>query len=218
MRLLATLIGITLFIAGCEPKQDFTGIVTEITDGDTLTVVTLDDREIVVRLAEIDTPERGQPFSRVASRALSELAFQKAVTVSYFDTDAYGRTVGRVFAGDIDVSAELVRRGVAWVYRDYARDQSLFALEEQARKAGQGLWGSPEPAVPPWEWRRGARPAQSAPAQLPITRPGGPFSCGSKQYCREMVSCEEARFYLSQCGATTIDGDNDGTPCEAICR
>ncbi|MEX2352884.1 MAG: excalibur calcium-binding domain-containing protein, partial [Gammaproteobacteria bacterium] len=40
----------------------------------------------------------------------------------------------------------------------------------------------------------------------------------SKQYCREMTSCEEARFYLISCGLTRLDGDSDGVPCEAICR
>jgi len=33
-----------------------------------------------------------------------------------------------------------------------------------------------------------------------------------------MVSCEEARRYLSACGLTTrLDGDGDDIPCEALC-
>jgi|OpeIllAssembly_1097287.scaffolds.fasta_scaffold3286294_1 endonuclease YncB( thermonuclease family) len=35
------------------------------------------------------------------------------------DTDKYGRTVGRVYVGDVDANAELVRQGTAWVYRQY---------------------------------------------------------------------------------------------------
>ncbi len=66
-----------------------------------------------------------------------------------------GRAVGRVYAGDIDVNAEMVRIGAAWVYRKYAKDQKLFALEKQARQNGAGLWGLPEAQqVPPWEWRK----------------------------------------------------------------
>lgn len=42
--------------------------------------------------------------------------------------------------------------------------------------------------------------------------------CGSKKYCREMSSCEEAKFYLNNCGVTKIDGDGDGVPCEKLCR
>ncbi|MFV8413694.1 cold shock domain-containing protein [Vibrio owensii] len=40
------------------------------------------------------------------------------------------------------------------------------------------------------------------------------FSCQGKTYCREMVSCDEAKFYLSNCPNVKIDGDNDGIPCE----
>jgi micrococcal nuclease len=60
-----------------------------------------------------------------------------------------------VYVGDLDVNAELVRRGAAWVYRKYAKDPSLFALEAEARRAERGLWGLAEAErVPPWEWRR----------------------------------------------------------------
>ncbi|WP_092998188.1 excalibur calcium-binding domain-containing protein [Thiohalomonas denitrificans] len=33
-----------------------------------------------------------------------------------------------------------------------------------------------------------------------------------------MANCVEARFYLEQCGRDRLDGDEDGVPCEAICR
>ncbi|MCE3028586.1 excalibur calcium-binding domain-containing protein [Salinicola sp. DM10] len=33
-----------------------------------------------------------------------------------------------------------------------------------------------------------------------------------------MRSCEEARYHLTQCGNARLDGDGDGTPCEALCR
>jgi len=42
--------------------------------------------------------------------------------------------------------------------------------------------------------------------------------CRGKKTCREMDSCEEAKFYLNNCGVTTIDGDGDGIPCERLCR
>ncbi|ELA9316681.1 excalibur calcium-binding domain-containing protein, partial [Vibrio parahaemolyticus] len=41
------------------------------------------------------------------------------------------------------------------------------------------------------------------------------FSCQGKTYCSEMVSCNEAKFYLSNCPNVKIDGDNDGVPCES---
>ena len=55
------------------------------------------------------------------------------------DTDRYGRTVGRVYVGNLDVNAEMVKQGAAWVYRQYAKDQSLYRLEEQAKATQRGL-------------------------------------------------------------------------------
>ncbi|MCB1506536.1 MAG: excalibur calcium-binding domain-containing protein [Hyphomicrobiaceae bacterium] len=43
------------------------------------------------------------------------------------------------------------------------------------------------------------------------------FACQDKRYCRQMVSCDEARFYLVQCGVRSLDGDRDGVPCNALC-
>jgi len=206
-----------LLAANACSQPDLHGEVIAITDGDTIRLLTLEKRQVRIRLAEIDTPERGQPYSSRAREALAELVFRKPVTVVYVDTDRYGRTVGRVYVDGLDVNAELVRRGAAWVYRKYARDDSLYRLEDEARTAQRGIWSLPEvQRIPPWEWRRrergGAEPvARSEPG------PGG-FVCGSKTYCREMRSCQEALFHLNECGLARIDGDGDGMPCEKICR
>jgi len=32
-----------------------------------------------------------------------------------------------------------------------------------------------------------------------------------------MSSCEEAKYYLAQCGIKSLDGDGNGTPCEQLC-
>jgi len=195
--------------------QDFSGTVFRVMDGDSLWVRTADGREIEIRLADVDAPERDQPFADAARDALSALVMRKTVEVRFNDTDNYGRIVARLYTDSIDVSAEMIRRGLAWAYRDYLRDQSLLAVEAEARNAARGLWADRQEPVPPWAWRRGQRPA-SRPATPARALPPA-FSCGTKRYCREMTSCEEALFYLQQCGATTIDGDHDGVPCEAIC-
>jgi hypothetical protein len=43
-------------------------------------------------------------------------------------------------------------------------------------------------------------------------------TCGSKRRCKDMLSCEEARFYLTRCGVTSLDRDGDGVPCESLCH
>ncbi|MBB5696348.1 thermonuclease family protein [Muricoccus pecuniae] len=80
------------------------------------------------------------------------------VRVTVQDTDRYGRTVGRVYAGPVDVNAEMVRQGTAWVYCQYSRDAELLRLETEARTARRGLWALPEAQrTPPWEWRAAER-------------------------------------------------------------
>ncbi len=44
------------------------------------------------------------------------------------------------------------------------------------------------------------------------------FSCNRKKRCGQVLSCEEARFQLDQCGNTDLDGNGDGIPCNALCR
>jgi len=107
---------------------------------------------------QIDTPERHQPYGTRARQELAALVFDRAVRVEVEEVDRYGRTVGRVYAGEVDVNAQLVRRGAAWVYRRYSRDPALLPIEAEARAARRKLWALPESQqVPPWEWRRDRR-------------------------------------------------------------
>ena len=77
----------------------------------------------------------------------------KTVTVQFVDRDRYGRTVGVVLLPDgRSLNHELVRAGLAWMYRRYTNNQSLSDLEEEARVARRGLWVDANP-IPPWEWR-----------------------------------------------------------------
>lgn len=131
------------------------GKVVGVHDGDTLTMLDDSKTQIKIRLAEIDAPESRQPYGSRAKQELSELAFGRSAAVQVQDIDRYGRTVGRITVDGVDVNAEMVRRGAAWVYRKYAKDQSLFTIEEQARDAKAGLWALPEAdRMPPWEWRK----------------------------------------------------------------
>lgn len=57
-----------------------------------------------------------------------------------------------------------------------------------------------------------ATPQSAAPAS------NSGFVCGTKTKCGEMTSCEEAKFYLNNCGLTRLDGDKDGIPCESLCK
>jgi len=146
---------ILLLLSTIASAVEVTGTVTAIYDGDTLTLLTADKQQVKVRLSDIDAPERRQPYGNKARQALSALAFGKSATVTVKTLDRYGRTVGRVVVDGVDVNAELVRQGAAWVYRQYSHDAALLDLEQLARDAQRGLWALPESErIPPWEWRK----------------------------------------------------------------
>lgn len=198
------------------------GKVVGVSDGDTLTVLLADKRQAKIRLAQIDAPEKKQDFGQAAKKSLSDMVFGKQVIVEYKDEDRYGRVVGKVLVNGLDVNLEQVKKGMAWVYRQYADDQAYYSAEEVARNQSIGIWSQPS-AVPPWEFRNGGGkgkapevPTISPKVESPKEGSSG-FACEGKRFCREMNSCDEARFYLNQCGVNRLDGDNDGVPCEKLC-
>ena len=62
----------------------------------------------------------------------------------------------------------------------------------------------------------GALALQQVSTPVPAAPTG--FTCNCSKTCPAMASCEEAYFQLNQCGCGQRDGDNDGVPCETICR
>lgn len=150
----------TLFLLAalaCAPAfaQEFSGKVVGISDGDTLTV--LDGRSTTkVRLAEIDAPEKSQAHGQQSKRSLSDMCFGKEAVVEVFDTDRYGRTVGKVSCDGINVNRAQLQAGMAWVYAKYAKDRTLIEVERGAKVARRGLWSDDNP-TPPWEYRKANR-------------------------------------------------------------
>lgn len=219
--------------AAAASAASFSARVVGVTDGDTITVLDEHNAQHTIRLANIDAPERGQPWGNRSKQTLSDMVFGAAITVQPTETDRYGRTIARLTVDGRDINRAMIASGAAWAYRQYLTDPSFIDAETNARRARLGLWSMPShQTVAPWDWRRGSRSPEplaelsgSSPLPPPRLLRGSDTSisamqgaaCGSKRYCREMSSCEEARFYLSQCGLQTLDGDGDGRPCEQVC-
>lgn len=216
---------------------EFTGKVIAVMDGDTLLVIR-DGHPVKVRLAEIDAPEKAQPYGIASQKSLAELVMRKQIRVVSRAVDDYGRLVAMVHIGEINVNHEQVRRGMAWEYSRYHSNRELMALQRGAQQARRGLWAG-EGAVEPSQWRKqhpgvlaaqtpvaGSPSAASAASALPDPAPGlnsgqalrqdSGQACG-KKHCSEIHSCEEAKRYLSLCGQKALDGDADGKPCESLC-
>lgn len=214
MKLIALLL---LVVSVHVHAESITGRVVGVADGDTLTVLDNNKGLTKIRLHQIDAPEKKQDFGQRSKQSLSDLAYGKQVRVEVFDTDKYGRTVGKVWVNGQDVNLEQVKSGMAWVYEKYASEPAYFAAERTAKSGRVGLWNQPNP-TPPWVFRHPDRAATSTPAKLPALARKSAGRCGEKRFCKEMADCAEAGYFLNVCGVKQLDGDGDGRPCESLCQ
>jgi len=135
------------------------GRVVSIADGDTVTVLDASQNQHKIRLLGIDAPERKQPFGHRSKQHLSDLVFNREVSVEYSKQDRYGRTVGKILVNGVDANLEQVKAGMAWHYKAYQREQShddraaYARAEERARVGRKGLWFDSDPTAP-WDWRK----------------------------------------------------------------
>lgn len=155
IRVFRGLIFLAILIFAGIARAELVGPVVGVLDGDTIDVL-VERQPVRVRLAQIDAPEKRQAFGTRSRQTLANLVFRQSVRVAEEGRDRYGRVIGTVYVGDVDVNAQMVREGMAWVYRKYAKDRGLYELERQAQANRSGLWVDPEP-VPPWEYRRSKR-------------------------------------------------------------
>lgn len=116
----------------------FQGQVINIVDGDSITV-RAGNENFRIRLAEIDAPERGQPWGTRSKQDLAAMVAGKTVTIQPRDTDRYGRTIALVFSGGRNINQDMVALGSAWAYRAYLRDSSFLQTEAGAREPGGAL-------------------------------------------------------------------------------
>lgn len=197
---------------GSSNADQLSGRVISIADGDTLTILTENKQRVIVRLNAIDAPEKNQAFSNASKKSLSSICFKKTASIQTFGLDKYGRTIGDVTCDEVNANKYQVDNGVAWVYRKYSNDSELIAMEDKAKSMRLGLWDDPNP-VPPWDFRH-----KTITPTVPIVKTtSSGFTCSGKRFCKQMISCEEARYYLEVCGVHRLDRDNDGVPCESIC-
>lgn len=149
----------SLFVVAPSVSDTLQGRVVGVSDGDTVTVLDSMNTQVKIRLLGIDAPEKKQSFGSKSKESLSNLVFNKQVTVEYSKKDKYGRTVGKIIVDGIDANLEQVKAGMAWHYKKYQNEQSaedrvLYSIaEEQAKREARGLWVDREP-TPPWDWRK----------------------------------------------------------------
>lgn len=153
------LLALCLLLVALAPAwaESMSGVVFVVIDGDTVlfkpdSYGAASRAFLKIRLANIDAPERGQPYGDAATRALSTLVLDQRVELNTVAIDVYGRTIAQIQLRDVQVNTELVRRGLAWA-SSYRRNAELKAVQRDAQQAARGLWREAEP-IPPWVWRR----------------------------------------------------------------
>ena len=117
--------------------------VARVIDGDT---VRLGDGR-TVRYVGIDSPERGQPLHRFATRLNRQLTLGKSVGLLYDQVrrDRHGRLLCYVIdeRTGVVINGEMIRYGAAHVYTippNTLYHRRFTSLQRAARRARRGLW------------------------------------------------------------------------------
>ena len=138
--------------------------VTRIYDGDTIKAEG-HDIEIKVRLVGIDTPETskkkrelGQPYSQRAKKHLAGLILNKVVEIKGYGLGPFNRILGVIYLNGKNINLEMIRTGLAEVYRGKPPkgfdSTPYLQAETEAKESKRGIWSLGEKYISPGEWRK----------------------------------------------------------------
>jgi len=135
-------------------QSPLTAKVVGVKDGDTVVVLDSLNNQTTLRLAEVDCPEKSQPFGTKAKQFTSDQIYRKQIKYIVTDIDRYGRSIAKIYYDDNKyLSAEIIKNGFGWQYKKYSTSKDLANFENSARLQKVGLWYDKNP-VAPWEWRK----------------------------------------------------------------
>jgi endonuclease YncB( thermonuclease family) len=149
----------TLLLAAC--------LVLSVSDGDTMKVQCPQRvNPVTVRVAAIDAPETAknlfgvkvpeQPGAQAAKKGLADLCLGQKVDVKRLAIDRDERWIALVLCRGRDASVAQIASGRAWVLDPpKAQAAAFYALQEAARRRGDGIWADPD-VVNPSTWRKAA--------------------------------------------------------------
>lgn len=126
-----------------RPKRsagDLRGRVVRVIDGDTVWIVPHDAppnaAPVKLRIEGIDAPEICQAHGDLAQRALSERVLRREVRAKVRATDDYGRRLGKLYDGEVDIGERMVREGHAWSAR-YRWSRGPYIEGERRAQSGK---------------------------------------------------------------------------------
>lgn len=144
-----------LFVNITFSQTTLTAKVIGIKDGDTVVVLDSLNNQITLRLAEVDCPEKNQPFGTKAKQFTSNQVYLKTIKYVVTDTDRYGRSIAMIYYDSDNkyLSAEIIKAGMGWHYKRYSTSKELATFQEKAKQNKIGLWIDNDP-IEPSEFRR----------------------------------------------------------------
>ncbi len=124
--------------------------VRRVIDGDTIELANgVHVRYIGINAPEISHQDKpGEPFGTDALAFNKRIVLSKQVRIQGDQeaSDQYGRRLAYVFLQDgTFVNLEMVRNGLAYVlykFPDVTHDAALLKSQQEAMKAGKGIWGN----------------------------------------------------------------------------
>jgi micrococcal nuclease len=131
------------------------GVVTHVSDGDTVWVQPLQGGEAFkVRLEGIDAPEICQPWGPQARAALYAVLQGQVVDVQGHARDNYGRLLAKLSRQGHDVGAWMVGQGYAWSYSFQHHAGVYDAQQALAQNHRLGLFADARALQPRWFRKR----------------------------------------------------------------
>ena len=141
--------GLLMLTSGSHAARSWSGLVTHVTDGDTLWVLQGGRSEAVkIRLDGIDAPEICQDWGEASRQLLLRRLLHRMVTVHPRRHDSFGRLLARIAHGEQDVGAWMVSQGAAWSYQFRRKSGPYALIEQRSRQAGTGLFADPHAERP----------------------------------------------------------------------
>lgn len=142
-----------LLIISSTALANFSAYVINVIDGDTINVLTIDNKKIRIRLVDIDAPERGQPYVNESRQFLAVSIADKTVFIKEQGQDIYHRILGTVYHKSDYINRMMVDNGYrAYRYKNRSSNKTMVNLGSRAKRHLLGLWQDTNP-IAPWNFR-----------------------------------------------------------------
>ena len=139
----------------CVQAWAWPGVVTHVSDGDTVTVQSLHGGQTYkVRLQGLDAPEICQVWGPQSRDALHAVLQGQVVEVQGHAHDSYGRLLAQLSRQGNDVGAWMVAQGYAWSYSYQGRPGVYDAQQAHAQNLRLGLFADAKAVQPRWFRKR----------------------------------------------------------------